>query len=55
MLSFSIKIYSKIVFLGESIIIFACMKPQQQETRLWLTLEPRSNLAVRLLFYLIEF
>lgn len=31
---------------GESVVLFAICKPQQQETRLWLTLEPRSNLTV---------
>ncbi|CAG2101545.1 unnamed protein product [Medioppia subpectinata] len=31
--------------IGESIIVFSSSKPQQQETRLWLTLEPRSCLA----------
>lgn len=36
--------------IGESIVMFRCMKPQQQETRLWLSLEPRSNLAVSALF-----
>lgn len=32
--------------IGEAIIAFACIKPQQQETKLCLTMEPRSGQSV---------
>ena len=31
---------------GESRLLFACMKPQQQETKLWFTLEPHKRISV---------
>lgn len=34
------------LLIGESSLAFACTKPFEQETKLWLTLEPRSNLVV---------
>lgn len=34
--------------IGECCLAFSCSKPLQHETRLWLTLEPRSNLIVSL-------
>ena len=38
--------------IGEAIIAFACIKPQQQETKLCLTMEPRSGQSVSLIIEL---
>ncbi|KAH9394269.1 Protein kinase C conserved region 2 (CalB), partial [Tyrophagus putrescentiae] len=42
------RVYCSRHLIGESRLLFACMKPQQQETKLWFTLEPHKRIAADL-------